>query len=367
MELQKQKISNGVNNYKEELNKLLDEAINRDSTDLHLSAGRPPILRINGKLTPIDGKNILDAEHVKNLGFCILSEQQREKFLAFKDIDFSFDYSEKARFRVNAYHQLGKISVALRLIPRKIRTIEELNLPPVTRQFAKASQGFFLVVGPSGHGKSAALAALIDEINHTRQDHIITIEDPVEYVFSQDKCIIDQREVGIDVLDFHRGLKAVLREDMDVGMVGEMRDQETISSAITAAETGHLIFSTLHTNTAAQTVDRIIDAFPPHQQVQIRSQLAATLLGILSRRLIPCKKGGVINAVELLIANSAVRNLIREGKTHQIDMVIETSLEEGMISLNRSLADLVEGDLVTYEDAESFSNNLTELKMLLQR
>lgn len=356
-----------MNNFKEELNQFLEEAINRDATDLHLSAGRPPILRIGGKLIPIDGKNILDNEHVENLALCLLSDQQKEKFLAFKDIDLSFAYNEKARFRANVYHQQGKVSAALRLIPKKIRTIEELNLPPTMHQFSKVSQGFFLVVGPSGHGKSAALAALIDEINHTRQDHIITIEDPIEYIISQDKCIIDQREVGTDVLDFHRGLRAMLREDMDVGMVGEMRDPETISSAITAAETGHLIFSTLHTNTAAQTIDRIIDAFPPHQQIQIRVQLAATLLGILSRRLIPCKKGGVINAVELLISNSAVRNLIREGKTHQIDMIIETSLEEGMISLNRSLSDLVERDLITYENAELYSNNSAELKMLLQR
>lgn len=354
-------------NYKEELYKLLEEAIKQDATDLHISPGRPPILRINSKLTPISEKEVLDAEYAKELALCLLTEQQQEKFKAFKDIDFSFAYNEKARFRGTIYQQLGKVSAAFRLIPEKIKTIEELNLPSAVHQFTKASQGFFLVVGPSGHGKSAALAALIDEINHTRQDHIITIEDPIEYVISQGKCIVDQREVGTDVLDFHRGLRAMLREDIDVGMVGEMRDPETISAAITAAETGHLIFSTLHTNTAAQTVDRIIDAFPPHQQSQIRTQLAATLLGILSRRLIPCKKGGIINAVELLITNSAVRNLIREGKAHQIDMIIETSLKDGMISLNRSLTDLVERDLITDENAELYSNNPTELRMLLQK
>lgn len=222
-------------------------------------------------------------------------------------------------------------------------------------------------MGPSGHGKSTALAALIDEINHTRQDHIITIEDPIEYVFPQQKCIVDQREVGGDVQDFHRGLRAVFREDADVVMIGEMRDPETISTAITAAETGHLIFSTLHTNTAAQTIDRIIDSFPPHQQGQIKMQLAATLLAILSRRLIPTIKGGMINAVELLIANSAVRNLIREGKTHQIDMVIETNSEEGIIPLNRSLADLVERGVISYENAELYAVNPHELKMILQR
>ncbi len=218
-----------------------------------------------------------------------------------------------------------------------------------------------------GKANQAALVALIDEINHIRQDHIITIEDPVEYLFTDDKCIIDQREVGEDVQDFHRGLREALRQDPDVIMIGEMRDPETISSAVTAAETGHLVFATLHTNTAAQTIDRIIDSFPPHQQNQIRMQLASTILGILSRRLLPCLKGEVINAVELMIANSAIRNLIREGKTHQIDMVIETGSEDGMISLNRSLADLVNNGMVTLEDAERSSNNLNELKMLLKK
>lgn len=353
--------------HKQQLYNLLEETIKKDATDLHLSVGKPPLLRIDGKLVIAENyPDILNADSVKNLSLCLLDESQQEKFWAYKDIDFSFAYQDKARFRGNIYQQLGQISAALRLIPKKIRTIEELNLPPIMHQFATHAQGFFLVVGPSGHGKSAALAALVDEINHTRQDHIITIEDPIEYVFEQDKCIVDQREVGVDVIDFHRGLRAMLREDIDVGMVGEMRDPETISAAITAAETGHLIFSTLHTNTAAQTIDRIIDSFSPHQQTQIRIQLAATLIGILSRRLIPCKKGGVINAVELLIANSAVRNLIREGKTHQIDMIIETNMEEGMISLNRSLAGLVENDVITYENAELYSNNPTELRMLLQ-
>jgi twitching motility protein PilT len=353
--------------YKKEIDNLLEEVIKNKATDLHLSAGRPPILRIDGRLTLLDKKEVLSAEIVKNLSLSLLNKEQEEKFFINKDIDLSVTYKEKARFRVNVFQESGNIASALRYIPSKIHTIEELNLPPILHQFTQVSQGFFLVVGPSGHGKSTALAAMIDEINHSRQDHIVTIEDPIEYIFPPDKCIIDQREVGVDVGDFHRGLRAMFRQDADVCMIGEMRDPETISAAMTAAETGHLIFSTLHTNTAAQTIDRIIDSFPPHQQGQIKMQLAATLLGILSRRLVPAVKGGMINAVELLIANSAVRNLIREGKTHQIDMVIETSTEEGMIPLNRSLADLVERGIISYEDAQMHSVNPNELRMMLQR
>jgi len=349
----------------QEMHSLLEEVLKRDATDLHLCHGRPPILRISGVLTPIEDRPPLSAEDIKELALSLLTPEQQDRFWAQKDIDFAFNLGDKARFRANIYQQMGRVAAAFRFIPSKIRTLEELALPPVLHQFTQATQGFFLVVGPSGHGKSTALAAMIDEINHTRFDHIITIEDPVEYLFEQDKCIIDQREVGIDVLDFHRGLRAMFREDADVVMIGEMRDPETISTAITAAETGHLIFSTLHTNTASQTIDRIIDVFPPYQQPQIRSQLASTLLGILSRRLIPCLKGGLINAVEILIANPAVRNLIREGKIHQIDMIIDTSLEEGMISLNRSLADLVNRSLISYENAELYSTSPAELRLLL--
>ncbi|MBU1102922.1 PilT/PilU family type 4a pilus ATPase [Patescibacteria group bacterium] len=352
---------------RKEVDQFLEEAIKRDATDIHIVFGRPPMLRIGGRLISSENSKVLNQEDAKTLALSLLTPEQEEKFWAQKEIDLSFSFKDEARFRVNIYQQLGKVSAALRLLPKQIRTVEELNLPPVLHQFTQVSQGFFLVVGPSGHGKSTALAAMIDEINHSRQDHIITIEDPVEYLYVQDKCIIDQREVGTDVHDFHRGLRAMFREDADVCMIGEMRDPETVSTAISAAETGHLIFSTLHTNTAAQTLDRIIDVFPPHQQPQIKGQLASTLLGILSRRLVPTVDGSLINAVELLIANSAVRNLIRENKTHQIDMVIETSSEEGMISLNRSLADLVQRGFVSRESAEIFSTNPAELKMLLQK
>ncbi|MFH1461151.1 MAG: PilT/PilU family type 4a pilus ATPase [Patescibacteria group bacterium] len=353
--------------YQKKLEEILDIGIKQEATDIHFSAGRPPIFRINGCLKSAEKMEPLTSEDTQSLAFALLTEERREQFFSQRDIDLSLAFKNKARFRINIYYQLGKISVALRLIPNKIRTIEELNLPDVCHQFTKAPQGFFLVVGPSGQGKSAALAALIDEINHSREDHIITIEDPVEHLFIPDKCVIDQREVGEDVQNFHRGLREVFRQDPDVIMIGEMRDPETISSAVTAAETGHLVLTTLHTNTAAQTIDRIIDSFPPHQQNQIRMQLASTILGILSRRLIPCLKGSVINAVELMIANSAIRNLIREGKIHQIDMVIETSSEEGMISLNRSLADLVNRGMISQENAELHSTNLTELRMLLKK
>lgn len=356
-----------TNNNQEKLEELFEICLKREATDLHLSPGFPPILRIDGNLVSLKEKPILSEEEVKELSLSLLVPQQQEKFWVQKDIDFSFNYQKKARFRANIYQQMGKLAAAFRFITTKIRTIEELSLPQTLHQFTQEDQGFFLVVGPSGHGKSTALAALIDEVNQTRFNHIITIEDPIEYLFVPDKCIIDQREVGIDVLDFHRGLRAMFREDADVVMIGEMRDPETISTAITAAETGHLIFSTLHTNTASQTIDRIIDSFPSYQQTQIKNQIASTLLGVLSRRLIPCLKGGLINAVELLIANYAVRNLIREGKVHQIDMIIETSLEEGMISLNRSLADLVARGLISYENAELYSTNPTELRMLLGR
>lgn len=350
---------------RQQLEKLFGIAVERDATDIHLSPDKPPVLRIDGRLTPLTERAVLSPQDTQALAFSILSEEQKETFLKDRDIDLSFSYKNKARFRINVYQQLGQVSIALRLIPTKIRSIEELDLPEVLYQFIKASQGFFLVVGPSGHGKSTAMAAMINEINHSRYDHIVTIEDPIEYVFKEDKCIIDQREVGTDVTSFHRGLRASFRQDPDIMMIGEMRDSETVSSAVTAAETGHLVFATLHTNTAAQTIDRIIDIFPPHQQSQIRSQLASTLLGILSRRLIPCLKGGLINAVELMIANAAIRSLIREQKIHQIDMVIETSIDEGMISLNRSLAGLVKNGIIALDQAEVYSTNVSELRMLL--
>jgi len=295
----------------------------------------------------------------------LINPEQQEKLISDKEIDFAFAYEDKIRFRVNVYFQRGYLSAALRLIPTHIRTIEELNLPSVLHRFLKHQQGFFLVVGPAGQGKTTTLAALVDEINHKRMDHIITIEDPIEYVFSQDRALINQREVGSDTLNFLRGLRSALRQDPDVIMIGEMRDPESIAIALTAAETGHLVFSTLHTNSASQTIDRIIDSFPASQQNQIRSQLASTLIGIISERLIPRISGGRIPACEIMFANSAVKNLIREKKSYQINLVIDTSSQEGMISLNRSLVDLVRKREISLESAENYSLDPAELRQLI--
>jgi twitching motility protein PilT len=354
-----------MEDYQKLLKRILETAIKQQASDVHISPGQPPILRIFGTLFPLVKEKIITPEDSKNLAFLLMDEFQREKFLKEKDLDFSYDFEGKARFRVNAFFQLGGISIAMRLIPSKIRTIEELNLPPILHQFTKAQQGFVLVCGPASHGKSTTLAALIDEINHTRTEHIITIEDPIEYIFEDDRSIIEQREIGKDALSFPRALRAALREDPDVIMVGEMRDQETMAIAITAAETGHLVFATLHTNSAAQTIHRIVDSFPPEQQNQVRAQLSGSLLGIISQRLIPRVKGGLIPACEVMINTPAIANLIRENKIHEIPSVIETSAEIGMITLNRSLADLVKRGEISFENALNYSLNPVELRMLL--
>ena len=348
------------------INGYLQMVAQQGGSDLHLSVGRPPIIRIDGKLYPISGEGKMKASDVEEATRAVLNDEQWERLKRERQIDFSIDLAEKARFRSNVYFQKGYLGAAFRMIPTKIKTLEELNLPPALYDFTRPSQGFVLVTGPCGHGKSTTLAALIDYINRTRQDHIITIEDPIEYLFDPDMCIIDQREILQDALNFPSALRAVFREDADVVMVGEMRDVETISTAITAAETGDLIFATLHTNDAAQTVDRIVDVFPAHQQNQIRMQLAQSLLGIVSQRLVNRIGGGRVPAVEILINNNATANLIREGKSHQINLVIETSKEQGMISINHSLSDLVKQGIISLEEAEVYSPNKDELKILLR-
>ena len=352
---------------KEKLNELLLAAARQNASDLHLAIGRRPTLRIDGVLIALQKELILTPEAMRGLVEAMLTPEQKEIFLKEKQLDFAYSFEDKARFRVNVYFQRGYMAAALRLIPAQIKTIEELSLPPILHDFARLSQGFVLVVGPAGHGKSTTLAAVIDEINHQRTDHIITIEDPIEYIFVQDRSIISQREVGADTLSFHDGLRTLLRQDPDVLMIGEMRDRESIATAMTAAETGHLVFSTLHTNSASQTIDRIIDSFPSDQQSQVISQLASTLVGIISERLVPRIEGGRAPVCEIMLVNSAIRNLIRERKVYQIDLVIETSMQEGMMSLNRSLSNLIKKREISLENAELYSLNPGELRILLER
>jgi twitching motility protein PilT len=354
-----------MKNYQSQLEELLEVAGKHNASDIHISVGRYPTLRIDDRLVSLTKYPVITAENAEGLIDVLLRKEQKEILLSKKEIDFSYNYHDKIRFRVNVFYQRGYLSAALRIFAPKIRTIAELNLPSVLENFTKVEQGFFLVTGPSGQGKTTTLAALIDLINHTQTKHVITIEDPIEYMLDQDKCIIDQREIGNDTLSFRKALRSALRQDPDVIMVGEMRDLETISTAITAAETGHLVFGTLHTNSASQTIDRIIDSFPIGSKNQIKSQLASVLLGVFSQRLIPKSGGGRIPAYELMIANSAVRNLIREDKIFQLDLVIETSGEENMISLNRSLADLVHRGLISMEDAETYSLNRSDLRLLM--
>ncbi|MDO8664521.1 MAG: PilT/PilU family type 4a pilus ATPase [Candidatus Liptonbacteria bacterium] len=351
----------------EKLNELLIDAAKQNASDLHMSVGRRPTLRVDGVLVPIQSEQQLTPESVEQIISALLTPEQKAKFLEKRQLDFAYNFEDKARFRANVYFQRGYMAASLRLIPGRIKTIEELGLLPILHEFAKLSQGFILVVGPAGHGKSTTLAAMLDEINHNRMDHIVTIEDPIEYVFTQDKCIISQREVGSDTPSFHGGLRTILRQDPDVIMIGEMRDSVSIATAMTAAETGHTVFSTLHTNSASQTIDRIIDSFASEQQGQVVSQLAATLVGIISERLIPRLSGGRVPALEIMLVNPAVRNLIRERKIYQIDLVIETSLQEGMITLNRSLANLVKNKEISLENAELYSLNPAELRILLER
>ncbi|MBI4359060.1 MAG: type IV pilus twitching motility protein PilT [Candidatus Nealsonbacteria bacterium] len=349
------------------LKEYLELTVKEQASDLHFSTGHPPLLRINGKLVPLIKYPALSGEEVKDLSLALLSSEQKTRFAEDKEVDFSYNFEDRARFRVNVFRQLGDVSCAMRLIPAKIRTVDELNLPPILHEFTATSQGFVLVTGPSSHGKSTTLAALVDEINHTRADHIITIEDPIEYIFKDDRAVIDQREVYQDTLSFARALRATFRQDPDVIMVGEMRDPETMAIAITAAETGHLVFATLHTNSASQTIHRIVDSFPPEQQDQVRAQLSGSLLGVISQRLIPCLKGGLIPACEIMLSTPAVTNLIRENKVHELPLVIETSGEVGMISLNRSLADLVKKKEISLENALIYSLNPSELRMLVRR
>lgn len=352
--------------YKRELNELIELVVSEQGSDLHFTVGAHPTIRVAGALIPLLKKPILTEEDTQGFIRVLLGDEEAERrFLSTREVDFSYAHGAGVRFRGNGYFQRGGISVALRYIPNTIRTLEELGLPPILESFATRPQGFFLTVGPVGQGKTTTLAALVDFINETRAEHIVTIEDPIEYIFEPKKSLIDQREVRLDTEDFHTALHAVFRQDVDVIMVGEMRNPETIATAVIAAETGHLVLSTLHTNNAAQTIDRIIDSFPAAQQDQIRVQLAGSLAGIFSQRLIPRVSGGLIPAYELLLNTTAVSNLIRERRTHEINTLIETGSEQGMIEMNRSLVDLVHRGEITVENAYAYAVNPKGLERLL--
>ena len=343
---------------------LVDIVIKEGGSDLHLSAGRLPSIRVATQLITLVNEKPLTQDDMLGMLAAILDKTRYDRFIATQEIDFSYNHKNLARLRGNAFFHKGSVAIALRLIP-KVRTLPELKLPESLKDFARKKQGFFLVVGPVGQGKSTTLSAMVDFINGERAEHILTIEDPIEYIFEEKKSIIDQREIGIDTKDFPTGLRSIFREDVNVIMIGEMRSPETIATAVTAAETGHLVLSTLHTNNAAQTIDRIIDTFPGDQQDQIRSQLAESLIGIFSQRLIPRITGGLVPAYELLINNNAVANLIREKRTHEIDVVIETGTEQGMVDMNRSLLDLVRAGEITMESAYLYSMNPKALERIL--
>ncbi len=345
---------------------LLDEVVKKKASDLHLQVGLPPMLRIDGALVAVNGSDILDEEAVEALVFAILDEDQKQILLKDKEFDFSFAYGDLGRFRVNAFHERGNIAAALRLIPNEILSIEQLGLPPVVNKFADYPRGLVLVTGPTGSGKSTSLAALVHKINLEKSAHIITIEDPIEFTHKSQKSVIVQREVHYDTYSFSAALRSALREDPDVVLIGEMRDLETIASAITIAETGHLVFATLHTNSAAQSIDRMIDVFPPHQQPQIRAQLSNILMAIVSQRLIPSIGGGRIAAAEILVATPAVRNIIREGKSHQLEAVIQTGAEFGMQSMDKQLVNLVHEGTITFDEARNFAVDLDELDRLMR-
>lgn len=333
---------------------LFSEAGRYQASDLHLMTGFPPMLRIDGKLIPVENTPILKPVDIEQLIYSVLSGEQKELFMTNKELDFSLT-SNVGRFRVNVYNQKGTYAAAFRLIPEKIKTIEELGLPSICHDFVKLKQGFILVTGPTGHGKSTTLAAMINEINMSRAEHIITIEDPVEYMFPVGNSIISQREMHQDTHSWAVALRSVLRQDPNVVMVGEMRDYETMEAAITIAETGHLVFATLHTNSAAQSIDRIVDVFPENQQAQIRMQLSSVLEGIISQRLVPAVNGGRVVIYEVLTATPAVRTVVRDGKTHQIDNIIQTSGELGMVTLEASLAQSVLDRKISVEIAMMYA------------
>lgn len=349
------------------IEELLGLVISRDASDLHLSVGSLPTLRVDGVLQPLRDFPMLTARLMEQLTKAIVSQEQWERFQENRELDFALSHNDRERFRVNAYFQRESISVAFRLIPASIRSYDELELPDEIKAFARLKQGLVLFAGPTGHGKSTSQAAIIDDINSNRSDHIITIEDPIEYTHANKQSIVNQRELGSDTKSFANALRASLREDPDVVLIGEMRDADTMAAALTIAETGHLVFATIHTNAAPQTISRIIDSFPAYQQNQVRAQLAEVLSGVVSQRLLPRIGGGRIPAVEIMKATIAVRNLIRENKTHLIPGVIQTASEEGMISMEKALAQRIESGFVKYDDALPYAEDPETFNKLVRR
>lgn len=345
---------------------LLEDVIRKKASDLHIQIGLPPMLRIDGSLVAIPGFQPLSPEEVEKLVFAILDEDQQQILLKDKEFDFSFAFGDLGRFRVNAFHERGNLAAALRLIPNEIKTITELGMPNIVNNFAAYPRGLVLVTGPTGSGKSTTLAALVDKINTEKSHHIITIEDPIEFTHKSKKSVVVQREVHYDTYSFSAALRSSLRQDPDVVLIGEMRDLETISAAITIAETGHLVFATLHTNSAAQSIDRMVDVFPPHQQPQIRAQLANILMAICSQRLVPSIGGGRVVAAEILVATPAVRNIIREGKSHQLDAVIQTGADNGMQSMDKTLVGLVQAGTITLDQARNYAVDLSEFDRMMR-
>lgn len=345
---------------------LLEEVVKHKASDLHLQVGLPAMIRVDGGLRPSAIGSVLNEEQVEQLVFAILDDEQKQILLKDKEFDFSFSFGDLGRFRVNAFHERGNLAAAFRLIPNEILSLEQLGVPQVVNKFAEYPRGLVLVTGPTGSGKSTTLAALVHKINLERSAHIITIEDPIEYTHKSAKSVIVQREVHYDTYSFSAALRSSLRQDPDVVLIGEMRDLETIAAAITIAETGHLVFATLHTNSAAQSLDRMIDVFPPHQQPQIRAQLSNILQAICCQRLVPTIGGGRVAATEIMIATPAVRNIIREGKSHQLDAVIQTGAEYGMQSMDRTLVNLIHEGRITYDEARNYAVDLEELDRLMR-
>lgn len=345
---------------------LLDEVVKRKASDLHLQVGQPPMLRVDGNLTPSQSQTRLSEQMVETLVFALLDEDQKQILLRDKEFDFSFAFGDLGRFRVNAFHERGNLAAALRLIANEIKTIEQLGLPKIINRFALYPRGLVLITGPTGSGKSTTLASLIDKINSEKASHIITVEDPIEYTHQSKRSLVVQREVHYDTYSFSAALRSALREDPDVVLIGEMRDLETIAAAITIAETGHLVLATLHTNSASQSIDRMVDVFPPHQQPQVRSQLGNILMAVCSQRLIPALGGGRVAATEILIATPAVRNIIREDKNYQLEAVIQTGVEYGMQSMDRTLVNLIHSGVISYDEARNYAVDVQELDRLMR-